>query len=286
MSRPATTGPKGIVRRYIPRTIVHGIRRVLYLPRDIWDAITGRRDDLTPPKGLWRFVGAGDFREVGKNFLGYFTELGDLKEDDRVLDVGCGAGRMAVPLARYLSERGSYDGFDVVPEGIGWCRGRITPRYPNFRFQLADLYNKQYNPRGRYSPSEYRFPYVEDSFDFVFLGSVFTHMLPEDMQNYMSEIGRVLAPGGRCMITYFLLNEESLRLMNEGAGDLDFQYQIAQGCRTIDEEIPERAVAYDEHLIERVYQENGLRIVKPIRYGSWCGRGEFLTYQDVVVAVR
>lgn len=48
------------------------------------------------------------------------------------------------------------------------------------------------------------------SFDFVFLTSVFTHLLPEDMNNYFSEVVRVLTHARRCLITYFLLTFESL----------------------------------------------------------------------------
>ena len=47
--------------------------------------------------------------------------------------------------------QGRYEGIDVVPRGIEWCRQAITPRYPNFRFQVADLYNRHYNPAGRFS---------------------------------------------------------------------------------------------------------------------------------------
>jgi len=34
-----------------------------------------------------------------------------------------------------------YEGFDIVPEAITWCRRRITPRHPRFRFQVADIHN-------------------------------------------------------------------------------------------------------------------------------------------------
>ena len=53
-----------------------------------------------------------------------------------------------------------------------------------FRFQQIDVSTELYNKEGRYQASEYRFPFPDDSFDFVMLGSVFTHMLPEDVANY------------------------------------------------------------------------------------------------------
>jgi ubiquinone/menaquinone biosynthesis C-methylase UbiE len=42
------------------------------------------------------------------------------KPDDRVLDVGCGIGRVALHFARFLGEHGRYDGFDAVRVGVDW----------------------------------------------------------------------------------------------------------------------------------------------------------------------
>lgn len=64
-----------------------------------------------------------------------------------MLDVGSGIGRMARPLTKFLTS-GSYVGIDIVPRGIEWCQRHITSRYPNFTFQHADVYNKEYNPTG------------------------------------------------------------------------------------------------------------------------------------------
>ena len=40
-------------------------------------------------------------------------------------------------------------------------------------------------------------------------------MLPDDVAHYLEEIGRVMKPGGRTMITWFLLNDEVERLLEE-----------------------------------------------------------------------
>ena len=58
----------------------------------------------------------------------------------RVLDIGCGVGRIAIPLTGYLGGGGQYDGFDVVPGGIAWCEKNISIPFPHFRFELADIY--------------------------------------------------------------------------------------------------------------------------------------------------
>ena len=182
---------------------------------DLRDTVSRRRDRLTPPRRL-DFVGHSDFAATGDEFLGHFIGLGGLQPSEAVLDVGCGIGRMALPLTGYLSQAGRYDGFDIVRANVGWCRRAITPRFPNFRFRHADVFNREYNPLGKLRGRDYRFPYPDRSFDFAVLTSVFTHLLPDEVAHYLAELGRVLRPGGRCLATVYLLNEESSRLVDAG----------------------------------------------------------------------
>ena len=275
---------KNIIKQFIPKPIKFIMKKLYYFLTDTIDLLLGRRDNLTPPKGMI-FIGDGDFKKIGEEFLRYFIELGGLKPNERVLDIGCGIGRMAVPLTKYLHKRSSYEGFDIVPVGINWCRKKISFKYPNFHFQLADVFNKTYNPKGKYKASEYKSPYENVSFDFVFLTSVFTHMLPQDMENYFYEITRVLKINGRCLITFFLLNKESLQLINTGKSTLDFKYKFGK-YRTIDTNTPEDAVCYDEAFVLALYEKYGLKIKRPIYYGSWCGRSNFLSYQDIIIASK
>src|SRR5579862_1080583 len=75
---------------------------------------------LLPPISL-HCIGSGDFLAIGDEFFGYFNALADLKPDERVLDIGCGTGRMARPLAGYL-KKGSYYGIDIVKSSVEWCQ--------------------------------------------------------------------------------------------------------------------------------------------------------------------
>lgn len=243
-----------------------------------------RPGELLPPPDLQAYIGGG-FREVGPEFLEYFKNLAGLQPHEAVLDVGSGSGRMAVPLTEYLDSRGRYDGFDISAEAINWCRANITRKYPNFSFKVADIYSGTYKPNGKLQASEYRFPYDDESFDLVFLTSVFTHMLPRDMEHYFAEIARVLRPRGRCLITFFLLNSESVGLMERNLGDFNFEFR-QNGYRTISPERPEDAVAYDEMFVRGLFIKCGLAISEPIQYGSWCGRQKSLTLQDLVIATK
>lgn len=228
--------------------------------------------------------GLAEFKANGEEFLKIYRENCGLRTDERMLDIGCGTGRKTLPLTQYFDDRAVYEGLDITKQGIDWCREKITPRFPNFHFQQIDVYNKLYNPEGTHKAVEYKFPFPDAAFTFVMLGSVFTHMLPDDLENYLSEISRVMAVGGRCLISYFLLNEESLRHVEAGEGTLDLKY-VFDNYRVISLEVPEDAIAFDESWVRNLYEKLGLKIVR-LDYGSWCGRRNYLSYQDLVLAVK
>ena len=105
------------------------------------------------------------------------------------------------------------------------------------------------------------------------------------MDNYLSQIRRVLAPTGRCLASFFLLNEESLGLLRAGSSTIDFKHDFGE-YRTKSASTPEAAVAYPEGLIRSLYSKHGLTIVDPVHYGSWPGRKQFLSYQDLVISTK
>lgn len=261
-------------------------KQAYYIFSDMRELLSNQRDELVPPMRMRHWVGPQqEFKASGQEFLKIFVEQCGLKPDEHVLDVGCGLGRIAGPLARYLNENGSYEGFDIVAKMVSWDKKTFEPKFPNFHFQLADVYDKEYNPKGKYKASEYKFPFENQSFDFVFLTSVFTHMLMEDVERYFAEIARVLKPGGRCLISCFLLNKASLEQIGTKDAYLNFQYEI-DGYRTINKEIPEAAVAYKEETMRELCRKNKLNIVEPINYGWWCKREYPWSFQDVIVAVK
>ena len=269
-------GPPPLRRPVIDRARQSARLRAL----DLRDTVSRRRDRLTPPRRL-DFVGHSDFATTGDEFLAHFVELGGLQPGERVLDIGCGIGRMARPLAGYLSSDGSYDGFDVNRDGIAWCRRRYR-RHPNFHFEVADLFNARYNPRGAQRADAYRFPYDDASFDFVVATSVFTHLLEADAMRYVAECARVLAPGGRLFATFFLLNDASRALIEEGKAGLAFA-DADQRVAILDEALPEEAVAYDDEWVFEALRSNRLELSAQ-HPGSWSGRAESASFQDIVIA--
>lgn len=152
-----------------------------------------------PPPALQARVG-GNFDVVGRAFIQHLKNLAGLTSSSSVLDVGCGAGRIALPLQSELTS-GRYVGFDCCLESIDWCRENIK----QFSFIHADIQNELYNPRGAIPASRYSFPETLNGFDVVLLASVFTHMLPQDVAHYLQEIHRVLNSSGCCLATAFIV---------------------------------------------------------------------------------
>jgi SAM-dependent methyltransferase len=257
-------------------------RRAGDAARDLADAVSGRRDPLVPPR---RLLGDdfSEFERIGEEFLGYFTDIGGLERDHRVLDIGCGVGRMAVPLTRHLSAAGSYEGFDVAPREIDWCRDAITPRHPNFQFRVLDVRNERYNPDGQ-PASSVGWPYDDASFDFAIATSVFTHLRPADAEAYLAEAGRVLRPGGTLFATWFLLDDVTRALI--AGGDSYFTFEHADGpAAAEDPNSFEAAVAYDVDWVRDRHAAGSLTPAEP-RRGYWSGAEPHLTWQDVLVARR
>jgi len=263
---------------------LYRIYRILMIPLDSIFLLAGKRDEFTPSKGTL-FVGGGDFKEIGHGFLKHFIELGKLTPGEKVLDIGCGIGRMAVPLTKHLNSNGSYEGFDIFDEGIKWCQDKITKKFPNFQFKLADIYNGEYNPDGKIKGSDYDFEYENESFDFAFATSVFTHMLPQDLENYISELSRVMKKEGRCLLTFFLLNPESISLIEKKISTLNF-ITSSKNYSILKKNVPEYTISYKEDFVKDLLIRNGFEITEPIRYGSWCGRNKFLSRQDIVLAIK
>ena len=258
-----------IVMPAIPRSVRWNLRKFYFLLADMIDSALGRSDDLIPPKSKI-FVGTVDFKEGAQEAVDRLIRMNVITPESRVLDVGCGIGRLAIPLTSYL-KGGSYDGLDIVPSGIDWCNEHIAPKFQGFHFTLADIYNTEYNPGGQMKASEYTFPYADDAFDLVVLISVFTHMLPADTERYIAEISRVLRPGGRCWASFYILNPDSIKMMNAGNGSLRFKHDHGTYW-TVNDKMPELSTGYQEDYIMDVFERNKLSLANGMHYGGWPGR--------------
>ncbi len=274
---------KKIIDR-IPRRLQSLLRMLYYLPSELWDRMLGKHDANIPPRRLM-FVGPGPFMAIGRHLVQLFKDHGNLQPSDHVLDIGCGVGRIALPLTHYLNAEGQYHGFDIVKDAINWCQKHISAQHPNFHFDHVDLYNKNYNARGRLMAIQHQFPYPQQSFDFAFATSLFTHMMPHEMQHYIGEMAKVIRKGGRCFCTFFILHRAALQVIEAGESHFPFDHDLGQ-YRVVNPAMPEQAIAFDEAFIRTVFQQHHLKIVEPIRYGSWSKNPKALSMQDIIIAIK
>lgn len=106
-----------------------------------------------------------------------------LGENDYLIDVGCGSGRLAKPLASFL--RGKYLGTDIVPALVRYAR-KMTAR-PDWRFEVV---------KGLGIPEQ------DEAADFVCFFSVLTHTSHSESFCYLREAKRVLKHGGKIVFSF------------------------------------------------------------------------------------
>lgn len=214
---------------------------------------------------------------------------GRMAGNSRVLEIGCGQGRVGFAL-RYILAGGSYVGFDIDRDKIRFLQQTFQPAHRNFEFFWADIRNTFYNPAGRTPATEYRFPAADRSMDLVFAASVFTHMVPENAACYLREAARVLEPGGRCVFSFFLLdNYLPGRQRRHGFDNprFEFNHQYAgygDQFATVEPTDPERMTAYRRSLVERLARDAGLRLACEPLPGYWSAATDsWIGAQDILV---
>ena len=106
--------------------------------------------------------------------------LAQIKERDRVLDVGCGSGRLTLAAQSWVGENGEAVGIDPSPEMIEVARQNAKRAGSKAKFELGLAES---------------LPFPDGSFDVV-LNRLMLHHLPEDLkQRGLAEMRRVLKPG-------------------------------------------------------------------------------------------
>ena len=223
------------------------------------------------------------FRESGKETVRSIVSLCGLKSDARVLEIGCGCGRVAAALAPRLSDKGRYDGFDVAAPLIGWCREELEPRLPQFHFRLVDdVFAGGHNPAGHTDAATFAFPYADGTFDLAILCSVLTHMLPDAIENYLRQTARILLAGGAAFMSVFLFDRAAEIAVQSGTTIFDFRHRIGP-CLTFDPQHPEQGIACEEAWFLQELERSGLRLGK-LQRGNWRDVRSYAIMQDYVVA--
>jgi ubiquinone/menaquinone biosynthesis C-methylase UbiE len=124
----------------------------------------------------------GAFADAGRQQVELLRSYG-LEDAAMVVDVGCGAGRLAAQLS--LLPGLSYVGLDVVPELLDSAR-QVANR-PDWRFEIVERTH---------------IPASDAEADFCVFFSVFTHLPEPVCLDYLAEARRVLKPGGKAVFSF------------------------------------------------------------------------------------
>jgi SAM-dependent methyltransferase len=127
-----------------------------------------------------RFYESG--AQIAESFRWILTRHGvDISDCEAILDFGCGAGRV-IRHWKDLDNSRLY-GSDYNASLVEWCRRNL----PFAEFSINGL-----------APP---LPYANDSFDFVYAFSVFTHLDSGLQRPWMAELQRVTKPNGLLLLT-------------------------------------------------------------------------------------
>lgn len=146
------------------------------------------------------FLFRGKLRELRKRT----ADLAQIQPGEIVLDVGCGTGTLALEVSRRVGARGRVVGIDPGENQIARARGKATQRNLPIEFQIGVIEHLD-------------FP--DQTFDVV-LSTIMMHHLSDTLKRQgLTEIARVLKPGGRLVIADFKRPEErSAQPARFGAG--------------------------------------------------------------------
>ena len=106
-------------------------------------------------------------------------QLLDLREGQRFLDVGCGAGEVLIDVAGLVGRTGRVSGVDLAETMVETTRARLREAGVDAEVKRADAH---------------QLPFGDGSFDRVRIERVLQHV--EDPVTVLAEIRRVLVPGG------------------------------------------------------------------------------------------
>lgn len=101
-----------------------------------------------------------------------------------VLDLGCGAGRNLIPLAK---KSFSLSGLDLAPAGFRFIKDSLRKEKLKANLEVGSIYKK--------------LPYSNSSFDAIISVQVLQHGTEKQILKAIEEMKRVLRPGGLIFIT-------------------------------------------------------------------------------------
>jgi ubiquinone/menaquinone biosynthesis C-methylase UbiE len=160
-----------------------------------------------------------------------FKHLGPLK-GRRILEPGCGTGRLTKILSDRVEKEGLVVALDISPGMVDEARRRTGARR-NVEIHLGPVEN---------------FPIKKNSYDFIICHQVFPHF--EDKKKALMILSKLLNPNGRLIVIHFIcLQEINDRHRKTGtAVEMDMMPEEREMRRLFNEARMEIAFILDDHL--------------------------------------
>ncbi|MBC8332518.1 MAG: methyltransferase domain-containing protein [Anaerolineae bacterium] len=219
------------------RPLVPNFNWVLTAVSDLPSNVYTQKYYLTECDGYQQFA-----HSQGENLprrLTYPLEMANIQPGQRVLDLGCGRGELALHCAR----RGAQVwGLDYAPEALKLARQ--LPLTQNLAFQQADAQ---------------KLPFPAAQFDVIFMLDVVEHLTPHQLNRTLQEVNRTLQPGGR-LIIHTMPNTRYYRWGYP-------LYRLVQGLRG--QKIPKDPRTRWEHAHLHVNEQNPLQLQRTLTHNGF-----------------
>jgi len=163
----------------------------------VTDSPHSARTTSAAPQTAGKTIRWARLYDVGSTLLSFgrgsalrrkIVELAGISRGERILDVGCGPGRLAILAGDVVGPGGEAHGLDPAPEMIALARQHAARAGVAARFEVGVIE---------------ALPYPDGYFDAV-LSILMLHHLPDDLKRRgLAEVWRVLRPGGRLLAVDF-----------------------------------------------------------------------------------
>jgi ubiquinone/menaquinone biosynthesis C-methylase UbiE len=210
---------------------------------------------------------AGDYERLGLNLAKRIKKTLKPKKGQAILDIGCGSGRVVLGLHKVLKSF-RYLGYDIRLADILHAKSNVTSNNVDSQFVHFDFYNERYNQKGRIKDiKHYHFPSASKTFDHALATSFFTHTNTEMTRRCLTELKRVLKPGGTAYLTFFILGKNNAK---SGRSNRKYVLEFESGVWAGDPTHILQSVAYEQKVLLQLLKDAELT-VKHFIQGEWRG---------------
>jgi len=239
------------------------------------------------------------YLRLNERMFPFLIRTASLGPKSLTLDFGCGFGTLASAFASSSIQFGDYIGIDSNCKAITFCNDAYSG-HEEFRFGCLE------RPASTNYVTNWGVRSAEQSFlhrkltaptmgelsqlvrtrtlDCQFSLSVFTHMWPDDSTEALRVFTSFSSETTRFVNTWLILDNFAAEQVREGKADRALPISVG-GIQTYSQLNPLLCTAYPVRLLEEVYTNAGHRILE-ILYGSWAGRDNGVTYQDLVISEK